>query len=151
MCFQPVILKNVCIAQGNNGWDILARGLQVVLRHQSGTLLEEYRLSRLRIPRIVLEEVIHLAGFTDRQLKPEEAEKLLDFRCGVTKLVDKPTVQATEVVHMNYVAADASLIEKMRTISPRRWRCLCKQAFERGFGSAVSHGVNKRSPLARRW
>ncbi|MGQ7034316.1 sigma-70 family RNA polymerase sigma factor, partial [Escherichia coli] len=42
-------------------------------------------------------KVIYQAGFTDRQLKPQEAQHLLDYRCGVTKLVDRPTVQANEV------------------------------------------------------
>ncbi|MCK4221173.1 hypothetical protein J4536_23405 [Escherichia coli] len=40
--------------------------------------------------------MIYQAGFTDRQLKPQEAQHLLDYR-GVTKLVDRPTVQANEV------------------------------------------------------
>ena len=42
-------------------------------------------------------KVIHQAGFTDRLLKPEEELQLLDTRCGITMLVERPTVQASEV------------------------------------------------------
>ena len=41
--------------------------------------------------------VVHQAGFTDKQLKPEEEQQLLDTRCGITMLVERPTVQASEV------------------------------------------------------
>ena len=37
-------------------------------------------------------KVIHQAGFTDRLLKPEEELQLLDTRCGITMLVERPTV-----------------------------------------------------------
>ncbi|MDU4313914.1 MAG: G/U mismatch-specific DNA glycosylase [Klebsiella michiganensis] len=60
-------------------------------------------------------KVIHQAGFTDRLLKPEEELQLLDTRCGITMLVERPTVQASEV----------ELLE-LRAI-------LGKQAFEKAF------------------
>ncbi len=96
-------------------------------------------------------KVIHLAGFTDRQLKPEEAEKLLDFRCGVTKLVDRPTVQATEVKLHELRSGGRNLIEKIEDYQPAALAVLGKQAFEQGFSQRGIARVNKRSPLARRW
>ncbi len=57
-------------------------------------------------------KVIYQAGFTDRQLKPQEAQHLLDYRCGVTKLVDRPTVQANEVSKQELHAGGRKLIEK---------------------------------------
>lgn len=74
-----------------------------------------------------------MAGFTDRQLKPEEAEKLLDFRCGVTKLVDRPTVQATEVKLHELRSGGRNLIEKIEDYQPAALAVLGKQAFEQGF------------------
>lgn len=56
--------------------------------------------------------MIYQAGFTDRQLKPQEAQHLLDYRCGVTKLVDRPTVQANEVSKQELHAGGRKLIEK---------------------------------------
>ncbi len=77
--------------------DILAPGLRVVFCGINPGLSSANTGFPFAHPANRFWKVIHLAGFTDRQLKPEEAEKLLDFRCGVTKLVDRPTVQATEV------------------------------------------------------
>ncbi|MBP1522624.1 G/U mismatch-specific DNA glycosylase [Salmonella enterica subsp. enterica serovar Worthington] len=130
--------------------DILAPGYGWFLRHQSGTLLGEYRLS-VCASRESFWKVIHLAGFTDRQLKPEEAEKLLDFRCGVTKLVDRPTVQATEVKLHELRSGGRNLIEKIEDYQPAALAVLGKQAFEQGFSQRGIARVNKRSPLARRW
>lgn len=77
--------------------DILVPGLRVVFCGINPGLSSANTGFPFAHPANRFWKVIHLAGFTDRQLKPEEAEKLLDFRCGVTKLVDRPTVQATEV------------------------------------------------------
>lgn len=66
-------------------------------------------------------------------MKPEEAEKLLDFRCGVTKLVDRPTVQATEVKLHELRSGGRNLIEKIEDYQPAALAVLGKQAFEQGF------------------
>src|SRR5271155_3069886 len=41
--------------------------------------------------------VLHLAGFTTRQFEPEEARLLLDYGCGITSAVARPTVSATDL------------------------------------------------------
>ena len=79
-------------------------------------------------------KVLHLAGFTDHQLKPEEAQQMLDFRCGVTKLVERPTVQANEVSVQELRSGGQALIEKVEHYKPAVLAVLGKQAFERGLG-----------------
>lgn len=79
-------------------------------------------------------KVLHLAGFTERQLKPEEAAQMLDFRCGVTKLVERPTVQASEVTLQELRSGGQALIEKVERYKPAALAVLGKQAFERGLG-----------------
>ncbi|BBQ82156.1 MULTISPECIES: G/U mismatch-specific DNA glycosylase [Enterobacteriaceae] len=79
-------------------------------------------------------KVLHLAGFTERQLKPEEAEQMLEFRCGVTKLVERPTVQASEVSVQELRSGGQALIEKVEHYKPAALAVLGKQAFERGLG-----------------
>jgi TDG/mug DNA glycosylase family protein len=49
--------------------------------------------------------VLHLAGFTDRQLEPEEARHLLDYGYGITSAVARPTVSATDLTRADYIAA----------------------------------------------
>lgn len=131
--------------------DILAPGLRVVFCGINPGLSSANTGFPFAHPANRFWKVIHLAGFTDRQLKPEEAEKLLDFRCGVTKLVDRPTVQATEVKLHELRSGGRNLIEKIEDYQPRRWRCLVNRLLNRDSASAVSPGVNKISPLARRW
>ena len=67
------------------------------------------------------------------QLKPQEAQHLLDYRCGVTKLVDRPTVQANEVSKQELHAGGRKLIEKIEDYQPQALAILGKQAYEQGF------------------
>src|SRR5471032_140461 len=58
-------------------------------------------------------KVIHQAGFTERLLKPEEEQHLLDTGCGITMLVERPTVEATELVRDELREGGAVLTEKI--------------------------------------
>ena len=78
-------------------------------------------------------KVIHLAGFTERQLKPEEEQHLLDTRCGITMLVERPTVQASEVALQELRAGGRELMTKMLDYQPMVLAVLGKQAFEQAF------------------
>jgi TDG/mug DNA glycosylase family protein len=49
--------------------------------------------------------VLHLAGFTARQLEPEEARLLLGYGCGITSAVARPTISATDLTRADYIAA----------------------------------------------
>lgn len=79
-------------------------------------------------------KVIHLAGFTGRQLKPEEERELLDTRCGITMLVERPTVQASEVKREELRSGGRELIMKMEAYQPAALAILGKQAYEQAFG-----------------
>ncbi|HFZ8995703.1 TPA: G/U mismatch-specific DNA glycosylase [Citrobacter freundii] len=78
-------------------------------------------------------KVLHLAGFTDRQLKPEEAQHLLDYRLGVTRMVDRPTAQAKEVKLHELRSGGRKLVEKIEDYQPVALAILGKQAYEMGF------------------
>jgi hypothetical protein len=41
--------------------------------------------------------VLHLAGFTDRRLRPEDERRLLDHRCGITAVVARAMRRAADV------------------------------------------------------
>ncbi|NDJ56293.1 G/U mismatch-specific DNA glycosylase [Enterobacteriaceae bacterium 4M9] len=79
-------------------------------------------------------KVIHLAGFTERQLKPEEERELLDTRCGITMLVERPTVQASEVKRDELRSGGRELIVKMEAYQPVALAILGKQAYEQALG-----------------
>ncbi|XXD08059.1 G/U mismatch-specific DNA glycosylase [Klebsiella sp. R445] len=78
-------------------------------------------------------KVIHQAGFTERQLAPEEEQHLLDTGCGITMLVERPTVQASEVALQEFRSGGRELILKMEQYQPRALAILGKQAFEKAF------------------
>ncbi len=78
-------------------------------------------------------KVIHQAGFTDRQLRPEEELQLLDTRCGITMLVERPTVQASEVALQELRSGGRELVRKIEEYQPQALAVLGKQAFELAF------------------
>ncbi|WAT01048.1 G/U mismatch-specific DNA glycosylase [Rouxiella chamberiensis] len=79
-------------------------------------------------------KVIHQAGFTERQLKPEEEQHLLDTRCGITMLVERPTVEATELARNELQEGGEALKAKMMQYQPKALAVLGKQAFSSAFG-----------------
>jgi double-stranded uracil-DNA glycosylase len=72
--------------------------------------------------------VLHLAGFTARQLEPEEARLLLDCGCGITSAVDRPTVSATDISRADYIAARPLFVRKIAAYRPRYLAFLGKPA-----------------------
>ncbi|EPH0920512.1 G/U mismatch-specific DNA glycosylase, partial [Klebsiella pneumoniae] len=69
----------------------------------------------------------------DRQLRPEEELQLLDTRCGITMLVERPTVQASEVALQELRSGGRELVRKIEEYQPQALAVLGKQAFELAF------------------
>ncbi|HVU44544.1 MAG TPA: G/U mismatch-specific DNA glycosylase [Terracidiphilus sp.] len=72
--------------------------------------------------------VLHLAGFTSRQLEPEEAGLLLGYGCGITSAVARPTVSAADLSRADYVAARPAFELKIARYQPRYLAFLGKAA-----------------------
>ncbi len=72
--------------------------------------------------------VLHLAGFTDRQLEPAEARLLLDYGCGITSAVDRPTVSATDLTRADFIIARPVFERKIAKYRPRYLAFLGKPA-----------------------
>lgn len=86
-------------------------------------------------------KVIHQAGFTGRQLAPQEWQQLKDFGCGITALVARPTVAASELMRDELRDGGGVLKEKILCYQPRALAILGKQAFSKAFGiSKVNWG-----------
>jgi TDG/mug DNA glycosylase family protein len=81
--------------------------------------------------------VLHLAGFTARQLEPEEARLLLDDGYGITSAVARPTVSATDLSRADFVTARPVFARKIAKYRPRYLAFLGKPA--------VSIFLNQRS------
>jgi TDG/mug DNA glycosylase family protein len=78
--------------------------------------------------------VVHQAGFTRSQLAPEQWRRLQDDGCGITALVARPTVAASELSRDELRGGGAALKEKILRYQPRALAILGKQAFSSAFG-----------------
>lgn len=108
--------------------DILAEGLDVVfcgLNYATSAVKDGYHFSH-RNNRFW--PVLHLAGFTDRRLQPADQRRLLEFGCGVTAVVQRPTVSASEVSPVEFRSAQPEFESKIRRYAPRAIAFLGKRA-----------------------
>lgn len=121
--------------------DIIARDLSVVFCGINPGLSTAHHGFHFANANNRFWKVIYQAGFTGRLLKPEEEQHLLDTDCGITMLVERPTVEATELVRDELREGGAALTAKIEYYQPRALAVLGKQAFSKAFGvSKVNWG-----------
>ena len=109
--------------------DILARGLDVVfcgLNPASTAARDGHNFSN-RSNRFW--PVLHRAGFTSERLAPQDEQRLLDFGCGITAVVRRPTRRAEEIAADEYRQARRGFEARMRRYAPRALAFLGKSAF----------------------
>ena len=108
--------------------DILARGLDVVfcgLNPAASAAAAGHNFSN-RSNRFW--PVLHLAGFTSVHLRPQDERRLLEFGCGITAVVRRPTRRADEVMPEEFEEARLGFEAKVRRYGPRAVAFLGKRA-----------------------
>jgi TDG/mug DNA glycosylase family protein len=108
--------------------DVLARGLNVIFcginpGMKSAALGHHFATRSNRFWR-----VLHRSGFTPQQILPHGASSLLDYGCGLTSAVERPTVAASELSRSDFIAARPALERKIRRYAPRYLAFLGKVA-----------------------
>ena len=73
-------------------------------------------------------QVLHLSGFTPKQILPEGARSLLSYGCGLTSAVERPTVCANDLKSTDFIDARPALERKIRRYAPRTIAFLGKPA-----------------------
>ncbi len=122
--------------------DILASGLDVVFCGINPALTAQADGYNFSSPTNRFWSAIHLAGFTDRQLASAEERRLLQYGCGITAVVMRPTSAASEVSAREIQQALSSFETKMRAVAPRMLAFLGKQAISVALGTgAVNWGL----------
>ena len=109
--------------------DILARGLDVVfcgLNPASTAVSDGHNFSN---PSNRFWLVLHRADFTSERLAPQDERRLLDFGCGITAVVRRPTRRAEEIAADEYRQARRGFEARMRRYAPRALAFLGKSAF----------------------
>ena len=79
-------------------------------------------------------KVLHLAGFTDRQLDPSEEHELLGLGYGITSLVSRTTARADQLTEEEYVNGGKILVRKIKRFHPRTVAFLGIGAYRAAFG-----------------
>ncbi|OBA64463.1 mismatch-specific DNA-glycosylase [Mycobacterium sp. 1100029.7] len=108
--------------------DILARGLDVVFCgiNPAATAAADGHNFSNRSNRFWT--VLHLAGFTDTRLLPVDEHRLLEFGCGITAVVSRPTRRASDVGTEEFRQARPEFEAKIRRYTPRAIGFLGKRA-----------------------
>ncbi len=73
--------------------------------------------------------VLHQAGFTPHLIQPEEDHTILEYGCGLTAAVERPTTRASELKRHEFHASAQALERKIRRYHPRFLAFLGKRAF----------------------
>jgi len=114
--------------------DILARGLDVIfcgLNPASSAAAAGHNFSNGNNR---FWTVLHLAGFTDRRLRPQDEWRLLEYGCGISAVVLRPTKSAAEVSLEEFRAARLGFEARMRRYAPRSIAFLGKRALSAMIG-----------------
>ncbi len=78
-------------------------------------------------------KVLHLAGFTGRQLHPSEEFELLELGCGITSFVKRTTARADELTTEEYIEGGAALLRKIEKYKPQNLAVLGIGAYRTAF------------------
>jgi len=72
---------------------------------------------------------LHLAGFTQDLIHPENDASILEYGCGLTAAVARHTVKASDLAKHEFHAAASELERKVRLYRPKFLAFLGKPAF----------------------
>ncbi|MBK5049015.1 G/U mismatch-specific DNA glycosylase [Burkholderia sp. R-70006] len=97
--------------------------------------------------------VMHLAGFTPEQIRPEDDRTLLRYGCGLTTVVPRPTAQAAELSRSEIELAGDAFRRKIERYAPRHIVFLGKMALSAISGTRDIHWGPQTKPFggARAW
>lgn len=73
--------------------------------------------------------VLHLAGFTAEEIVPAKDRMILQYRCGLTTVVERPTARADQLSAQEFAAVATHFERKIARYSPRFVGFLGKVAY----------------------
>jgi TDG/mug DNA glycosylase family protein len=116
--------------------DVLAPGLDVIFcgLNPAATAVADGHNFSSRSNRFW--PVLHLAGFTDVRLRPQDERRVLEYGCGITAVVARATARADEISADEFRQARPQFEAKMRRWGPRVIAFLGKRAFSSMIGNS---------------
>ena len=73
--------------------------------------------------------VIHLAGFTPQEIRPEDDRLILQHHAGLTSVVKRPTARADQLSPEDFISSAAGFEQKIARYAPRFVAFLGKAAY----------------------
>jgi len=126
---------DLAAARGRQVPDILAPGLRVLFCGINPGLWSAVVGHHFARPGNRFWKALHLAGFTDRLLTPNEETDLLRHGLGITNLVDRATAAATDLTPEELRAGADRLAAKTRSARPDVVAVLGVGAYRTAFAS----------------
>lgn len=116
--------------RGNNALpDIVAAGLDVIFCGINPAITAATAGHHFIAPSNRFWRTIHLAGFTPEEIAPENDRTILQHRCGLTAVVERPTARADELSLPEFAAAASHFEQKITRYAPRFVAFLGKAAY----------------------
>ncbi|MFD4650958.1 G/U mismatch-specific DNA glycosylase [Streptomyces sp. NPDC058441] len=114
--------------------DVVASGLSVLFCGINPGLMTAATGHRFARPGNRFWPVLHLSGFTPRQLAPAEQEELLSYGLGITNVVARATARADELSAQEYRDGGRLLTTKVERLRPRWLAVVGVTAYRSAFG-----------------
>ena len=125
--------EKLLAARGGTLRDLVRPGLKVVFCGINPSLYSVAVGHHFARPGNRFWGAIHLAGFTERRLSPQEDAELLYYGYGLTNMVPRGTATAAELTASEYIAGGKKLAAKLRRYRPQWLAVLGVEAFRRAF------------------
>ncbi|MGW7200173.1 G/U mismatch-specific DNA glycosylase [Streptomyces chryseus] len=114
--------------------DVAAGGLRVLFCGINPGLMSAATGHHFARPGNRFWPVLHLSGFTPRQLKPAEQDELLSYGLGITNVVARASARADEVSDEEFREGGRVLTEKVELLRPRWLAVVGITAYRTAFG-----------------
>jgi TDG/mug DNA glycosylase family protein len=124
--------------------DVLAPGLDVVFCGINPGRVSAAARAHFANPRNDFWRLLHEAGFTPRQLEPEEQFSLLELGCGLTNAAFRTTPGSGDLRRGDFAGAAERLGRIASELRPRAIAFVGKEAYRGAFGERPELGLQSR-------
>lgn len=124
--------------------DVLAPGLDAVFCGINPGRASAAAGAAFANPRNDFWRLLHAAGFTPRQLAPEEQFELLRFGYGLTNAARRTTRGSSDLRRSDFAGAAERLRAIAEELGPRAIAFVGKAAYQGTFGERPEHGLQER-------
>ncbi|MBT2488496.1 G/U mismatch-specific DNA glycosylase [Streptomyces sp. ISL-96] len=114
--------------------DVVAGGLRVLFCGINPGLMSAATGHHFARPGNRFWPVLHLSGFTPRQLKPAEQDELLSHGLGITNVVARASARADEIGDAEFREGGRILTEKVELLRPKWLAVVGITAYRTAFG-----------------